>query len=131
MALVDITHNSYIEKARELLKENINADLKPLCVEMNNAKREENKKLMSNFVNTLVVCGLYDYNYEAAKLGMTKCIVVEPYVKLTVNEANKTLAILWRSLSLLLKDDFSVVMNEIERYLEVEREMGDDALPFN
>jgi hypothetical protein len=131
VALVDITHNSYIEKARELLRKDINADLKDLCTEMNLAKREENKRLMSNFVNTLVVCGLYSYNYEAAKLGMTKCIVLQPHKTLTVDEADKLLMNLFGSLDLLLKNDFSVVMDEIERYLEIDKEMGGDTLPFN
>jgi hypothetical protein len=131
MALVDITHNSYIEKAREILKEDINADLKDLCTEMNLAKREENKRLLSNFTNTIVIGGLYNYDYNAARIGLTKAIILQPSKTLTKDEANKLLMNLYSSLNLLLKNDFSIVMNEIERYLEVEREMGDDALPFN
>lgn len=40
------------------------------------------------------------------------------------------LSVLWGGCQLLFKNDFSSLMNEIDRYLETEKEMGEDALPF-
>jgi hypothetical protein len=129
IALVDIRHNKYLEEAREILRKDINADLTGLSRKMITENRDRVKRERVNVINTLIIGAIFNYNYEACRLAITKGVILSPSKDVTVNEANKILMIMWGSLSNLLDNDFSPILNEIDRYMDTEKAF-DGELPF-
>lgn len=129
IALVNATSNNFITETTARLKGNINADVSDIARRLNEEMRRIEKRGRENVIKTLFIGGLFNYNYTEAKRALTKCIALKPSKEVTVKEANELLPVLWGSCRVLLKDDFSVLMDEIDRYFETEKEFGDD-LPF-
>lgn len=130
LALVDVTVNKHLDDARERLRKDINADLKDIAVQINQEKQYAEKRVKNNILNTWFIGGLFSYDYHRAKIALTKCIALNPSKQITPAEAEKLLPVLWWSCRRLFDNDFSSLMDEIDRYLDTEKAMGEDALPF-
>lgn len=130
IALVDVMTNKHLDEARKRLQNDINANLSDIAMQINKERIHAEKRCRDNILNTWFIGGLFNYDYEKAKIALAKCISLNPSKKVEPNEANQLLLVLWSSCRLLFKDDFSSLMDEIDRYLETEKEMGEDALPF-
>lgn len=126
---MDIRHNKYLEEAREILRKDINADLTVVSRKMIAENRDRLKRERVNVINTLIIGAIFNYNYEACRLAIVKGITLSPSKDVSVEEANKILTVLWGSLSNLLDNDFSPILNEVDRYLDTEKAF-DDELPF-
>ncbi len=134
IALVDGFASKHLEDARELLRNDIDADLSQIAFEINNERKWAVKQCRNDILRCWFIGGLFNYNYEEAQRALVKCITLNPCKDLTPAEANKLLPVLWGSCRQLFKDDFSALFDEIYRYLKTEElfeeEEGDDAPPF-
>lgn len=122
--------NRHLNDARERLRKDINADLKDIAMQINEERQYAEKRVKNNILNTWFIGGLFSYDYHRAKIALTKCIALNPCKQITPAEAEKLLSVLWGSCQRLFDNDFSSLMDEIDRYLETEKAMGEDALPF-
>lgn len=64
---------------------------------------------------------LYDYDHEALQLDITKLIVLSPSSEFPANDKRKLLQILWSAIQMLYADDWSEVLNEVNRLGEWAR----------
>lgn len=124
--------NRILRKVKKRLLENPNDDLKDIEEEMLEEKHAVEKRCRDNILRTWFIGGLFNYDYEAAKIALAKCITLDPAKSISVDEANKLLLVLWQSCKLLFKDDFSTLFDEIERVIETNKAFDDDGdnLPF-
>lgn len=127
-----MTRHVLLEDARRRLRENIDADLKDIAVELYNQNEKTEKRIRSNILCTWFVGCLYNYDYERAKRALTKCITLEPDKPVDPQDADKLLAVLWQSCKLLFKDDFSALFDEIDRVIETNKAFDEDGInqPF-
>lgn len=132
IALIDVITNKNLEDARERLREDINADLSDIAERINEERTQAIKECRENILRTWFIGGLFNYDYEKAKLALTKCLVLNPSGSVKPRDANKLLIALWDSCQLLFEDDFSVLFDEIDRCLETEKIFEEDelSLPF-
>lgn len=130
LALIDVMTNKHLDDARERMRENIDADLSDIAKAINLERIGAEKRCRENILCTWFIGGLFSYDYHLARRTLVKCIALNPCRQITPEQAQKWLSVLWGGCQLLFKNDFSSHMNEIDRYLETEKEMGEDALPF-
>lgn len=130
LALIDVMTNRHLDDARKRLRKDINADLSDIAKAINQERIGAEKRCRENILCTWFIGGLFSYDYHRAKIALTKCIMLNPCKQITPAEAEKLLSVLWWSCRRLFDNDFSFLMDEIDRYLETEKEMGEDALPF-
>lgn len=132
IALIDVMTNKHLNDARERMRENINADLSDIAKAINLEKIGAEKRCRENILRTWFIGGLFNYDYKKARLALTKCITLNPSKEVRPKEANQLLTVLWGSCQLLFRDDFSVLLDEIDRYLETEKAFEEDGIhqPF-
>ena len=88
--------------------------------------REEiktNKKIARNRENVLItfLISLYDYDHASLQLDITKLIVLQPKREFPAKDKRKLLQILWSTIQMLYADDWSEVLNEVNRLGEWAR----------
>lgn len=133
IALIDMLANKHLNDAREILRKDIDADLSEIALAINKERKWAVKQCRENILRCWFIGGLFNYNYEEARRALVKCVTLDPSKDVSPAEANKLLPVLWGSCQLLFKDDFSILFDEIYRYLKTEEvfeEDGDDAPPF-
>lgn len=132
IALVDMTHHRLLDDARERLNKNPSADLSDIARELHLQVMNAEKKCRENILRTWFIGGLYNYDYEAARIALAKCIALDPAKQISQKEANKLLPVLWQSCRLLFKDDFSTLFDEIERVIQTNKAFEEDGInqPF-
>lgn len=131
--MIDMLASKHLEDARKLLRKDINADLSKIAFQINTERKNAVKNCEANILRCWFLGGLFNYNYKEARKALVKCVTLNPSKDVTSAEAEKLLPILWGSCRLLFNDDFSILFDEIYRYLEVEKifeEEDGEAPPF-
>lgn len=64
---------------------------------------------------------LYDYDHDSLQLDITKLIVLSPSSEFLAKDKRKLLQILWSTIQMLYADDWSEVLNEVNRLGEWAR----------
>ena len=130
MALIDRARDVYFDRARERWKQKgFDADITDI---LEDYRAETNKKIKRDKVNVLstFLISLYDYDHDSLQLDITKLIVLrikESYYKslagnsLLGQDKRKLLQILWSTIQMLYADDWSEVLNEVNRLGEWAR----------
>lgn len=131
VALTDKMHNVYLEKARQRILANPQDELLDIIDAMNREHLMIEARCRNNILRTWFIGSLFNYDYEAARRALVKCITLNPAKAVSTKEANKLLVVLWQSCQLLFHDDFSVLFDEIERVIDTNKAFEDeDNLPF-
>ena len=86
-------------------------------------RAETNKKIKRDKVNVLstFLISLYDYDHDSLQLDITKLIVLSPSSEFPAKDKRKLLQILWSTIQMLYADDWSEVLNEVNRLGEWAR----------
>ena len=86
-------------------------------------RAETNKKIKRDKVNVLstFLISLYDYDHDSLQLDITKLIVLSPSREFPAKDKRKLLQILWSTIQMLYADDWSEVLNEVNRLGEWAR----------
>ncbi len=121
MALIDRARDVYFDRARERWKhKGFDADITDI---LEDYRAETNKKIKRDKVNVLstFLISLYDYDHDSLQLDITKLIVLSPSSEFLAKDKRKLLQILWSTIQMLYADDWSEVLNEINRLGEWAR----------
>lgn len=121
MALIDRASDVYFDRARERWKqEGFDADITDI---LEDYRAEINRKIKRDKVNVLssFLINLYDYDHDSLQLDITKLIVLQPKREFPVEDKRKLLQILWSTIQMLYEDDWSEVLNEVNRLGEWAR----------
>lgn len=121
MALIDRTRDIYFDRAKERWKQKgFDADITDI---LEDYRAETNKKIKRDKVNVLstFLISLYDYDHDSLQLDITKLIVLSPSSKFPAKDKRKLLQILWSTIQMLYADDWSEVLNEVNRLGEWAR----------
>ncbi len=121
MALIDVSRNHFFELAKERWQaQGFDADITDI---LEKYKQIEHNKFVRERVNTLMtfLINLYDYDHDSLQLDITKLIVLRPKREFPAKDKRKLLQILWSNIEMLYEDDWSEVLNEINRLGEWAR----------
>ena len=121
MALIDRASDVYFDRARERWKqEGFDADITDI---LEDYRAEINRKIKRDKVNVLssFLINLYDYDHDSLQLDITKLIVLQPKREFSAKDKRKLLQILWSTIQMLYEDDWSEVLNEVNRLGEWAR----------
>lgn len=121
MALIDRARDVYFDRAKERWKqEGFYADITDI---LEDYRAETNKKIKREKVNVLstFLISLYDYDHDSLQLDITKLIVLSPSSEFPAKDKRKLLQILWSTIQMLYADDWSEVLNEVNRLGEWAR----------
>lgn len=121
MGLIDRARDIYFDRARERWKqEGFDIDITDI---LDDYREETNKKIARDRVNVLItfLISLYDYDHASLQLDITKLIVLQPKRKFPAKDKRKLLQILWSTIQMLYADDWSEVLNEVNRLGEWAR----------
>lgn len=121
MGLIDRARDIYFDRARERWKQKgFDVDITDI---LEDYRAETNKKIKRDKVNVLstFLISLYDYDHEALQLDITKLIVLQPKREFPAKDKRKLLQILWSTIQMLYADDWSEVLNEVNRLGEWAR----------
>ena len=121
MALIDRARDIYFDRARERWKqEGFYADITDI---LDDYREETNKKIARDRENVLItfLIRLYDYDHASLQLDITKLIVLQPKREFPAKDKRKLLQILWSTIQMLYEDDWSEVLNEVNRLGEWAR----------
>ena len=121
MALIDRASDVYFDRARERWKqEGFDADITDI---LEDYRAEINRKIKRDKVNVLssFLINLYDYDHDSLQLDITKLIVLKPKREFPAKDKRKLLQILWSTIQMLYEDDWSEVLNEVNRLGEWAR----------
>lgn len=121
MALIDRARDVYFDRAKERWKqEGFYADITDI---LDDYREETNKKIARNRENVLItfLISLYDYDHDSLQLDITKLIVLSPSSEFQAKDKRKLLQILWSTIQMLYADDWSEVLNEVNRLGEWAR----------
>ena len=121
MALIDRARDVYFDRARERWKQKgFDADITDI---LEDYRAETNKKIKREKVNVLstFLISLYDYDHDSLQLDITKLIVLSPSSEFQAKDKRKLLQILWSTIQMLYDDDWSEVLNEVNRLGEWAR----------
>lgn len=121
MALIDVSRNHFFELAKERWQaQGFDADITDI---LEKYKQIEHNKFVRDRVNTLMtfLINLYDYDHDSLQLDITKLIVLRPKREFPAKDKRKLLQILWSNIEMLYEDDWSEVLNEINRLGEWAR----------
>lgn len=121
MALIDRARDVYFDRAKERWKqEGFYADITDI---LEDYRAETNKKIKRDKVNVLstFLISLYDYDHASLQLDITKLIVLQPKREFPAKDKRKLLQILWSTIQMLYEDDWSEVLNEVNRLGEWAR----------
>lgn len=124
LALIDVMTNRHLDDARERMRKDIDADLSDIAKAINLEKIGAEKQCRENILCKWFIDGLFSSDYHLAKRALVKCITLNPCRQITPEEAQKSLPVLWSSCQSLFGNDFSFLMDEIDRYLETEKTNG-------
>lgn len=115
MGLIDRARDIYFDRARERWKqEGFDADITDI---LDDYREETNKKIARDRENVLItfLISLYDYDHASLQLDITKLIVLQPKREFPAKDKRKLLQILWSTIQMLYEDDWSEVLNEVNR----------------
>ena len=121
MGLIDRARDIYFDRARERWKqEGFYTDITDI---LDDYREETNKKIARDRVNVLTtfLISLYDYDHDSLQLDITKLIVLQPKREFPAKDKRKLLQILWSTIQMLYADDWSEVLNEVNRLGEWAR----------
>ena len=121
MGLIDRARDIYFDRARERWKQKgFDADITDI---LDDYREETNKKIARDRVNVLTtfLISLYDYDHDSLQLDITKLIVLQPKREFPAKDKRKLLQILWSTIQMLYEDDWSEVLNEVNRLGEWAR----------
>ncbi len=121
MALIDRARDVYFDRARERWKhKGFDTDITDI---LEDYRTETNKKIKRDNVNVLstFLISLYDYDHDSLQLDITKLIVLSPSSEFHAKDKRKLLQILWPTIQMLYADDWSEVLNEVNRLGEWAR----------
>lgn len=121
MALIDASRNHFFELAKERWQaQGFDADITDI---LEDYRAETNKKIKRDKVNVLstFLISLYDYDHDSLQLDITKLIVLQPKREFSAKDKRKLLQILWSTIQMLYEDDWSEVLNEVNRLGEWAR----------
>ena len=121
MALIDASRNHFFELAKERWQaQGFDADITDI---LEGYRAETNKKIKRDKVNVLstFLINLYDYDHDSLQLDITKLIVLQPKREFSAKDKRKLLQILWSTIQMLYEDDWSEVLNEVNRLGEWAR----------
>ena len=121
MGLIDRARDIYFDRARERWKQKgFDADITDI---LDDYREETNKKIARDRVNVLTtfLISLYDYDHDSLQLDITKLIVLQPKREFPAKDKRKLLQILWSTIQMLYADDWSEVLNEVNRLGEWAR----------
>ena len=121
MALIDRARDVYFDRARERWKQKgFDSDITDIIEKY---RKVEHDRFVRDRVNVLVtfLINLYDYDHEALQLDITKLIVLSPSSEFPAKDKRKLLQILWSAIQMLYADDWSEVLNEVNRLGEWAR----------
>lgn len=121
MALIDRARDVYFDRARERWKQKgFDADITDI---LEDYRAETNKKIKREKVNVLstFLISLYDYDHDSLQLDITKLIVLSTSSEFPAKDKRKLLQILWSTIQMLYADDWSEVLNEVNRLGEWAR----------
>ena len=121
MALIDRARDIYFDRARERWKQKgFDADITDI---LEDYRAEINRKIKRDKVNVLssFLINLYDYDHDSLQLDITKLIVLQPKREFPAKDKRKLLQILWSTIQMLYEDDWSEVLNEVNRLGEWAR----------
>lgn len=121
MALIDRARDIYFDRAKERWKQKgFDADITDI---LEDYRAEINKKIKRDKVNVLstFLINLYDYDHDSLQLDITKLIVLRPRSEFLAKDKRKLLQILWSNIEMLYEDDWSEVLNEVNRLGEWAR----------
>lgn len=126
MGLIDRARDIYFDRARERWKqEGFDIDITDI---LDDYREETNKKIARDRVNVLTtfLISLYDYDHDSLQLDITKLIVLQPKREFPAKDKRKLLQILWSTIQMLYEDDWSEVLNEVNRLGEWARSNTDE-----
>lgn len=131
MALKDKISDKFMERAHKRWRENIDADITDILIEMQESKNQLVEKEKLNMLLTWML-SMYRYDAERLQRDITKVIAIKPYTEVSPEEAKKLLRVLWISTQLLFPEmDYSFLLNEIENFALFRRKYPDDgSSPF-
>ena len=121
MALIDASRNHFFELAKERWQaQGFDADITDI---LEKYKQIEHNKFVRDRVNILMtfLINLYDYDHDSLQLDITKLIVLRPRNEFPAKDKRKLLQILWSNIEMLYEDDWSEVLNEVNRLGEWAR----------
>lgn len=121
MALIDRARDVYFDRARERWKhKGFDTDITDI---LEDYRTETNKKIKRDNVNVLstFLISLYDYDHDSLQLDITKLIVLSSSSEFPAKDKRKLLQILWSTIQMLYADDWSEVLNEVNRLGEWAR----------
>lgn len=121
MALIDRARDVYFDRAKERWKhKGFDADITDI---LDDYREETNKKIARDRENVLItfLISLYDYDHASLQLDITKLIVLQPKREFPAKDKRKLLQILWSTIQMLYADDWSEVLNEVNRLGEWAR----------
>ena len=121
MGLIDRARDIYFDRAWERWKqEGVDADITDI---LDDYREETNKKIARDRENVLItfLISLYDYDHASLQLDITKLIVLQPKREFPAKDKRKLLKILWSTIQMLYADDWSEVLNEVNRLGEWAR----------
>ena len=121
MALIDASRNHFFELAKERWQaQGFDADITDI---LEGYRAETNKKIKRDKVNVLstFLISLYDYDHDSLQLDITKLIVLSTSSEFPAKDKRKLLQILWSTIQMLYADDWSELLNEVNRLGEWAR----------
>lgn len=121
MAIIDASRNHFFELAKERWQvQGFDADITDI---LEKYKQIEHDRFVRDRVNTLMtfLINLYDYDHDSLQLDITKLIVLRPKREFSAKDKRKLLQILWSNIEMLYEDDWSEVLNEVNRLGEWAR----------
>lgn len=121
MALIDASRNHLFELAKERWQaQGFDADITDI---LEKYKQIEHGKFVRDRVNILTtfLINLYDYDHDSLQLDITKLIVLQPTREFPAKDKRKLLQILWSTIQMLYGDDWSEILNEVNRLGEWAR----------
>ena len=117
MALIDRARDVYFDRAKERWKqEGFYADITDI---LDDYREETNKKIARNRENVLITFLIS--LHASLQLDITKLIVLQPKREFPAKDKRKLLQILWSTIQMLYADDWSEVLNEVNRLGEWAR----------
>lgn len=131
MALRDRITNSFLDKAHNRWRTDINADVSDIVLDMKEAEQQKVEKEKQNMLLTWML-SLYGYDAERLQRDVTKLFTLKPFEELDKEESKKLLRVLWNSTKMMFPDmDYTHLLNEIEKFSLFNRKYPDDgSSPF-
>ena len=113
-------------KAHARWREDINADVMDILIEMKESERQLVMREKQNAILTWML-SLYRYDSERLQRDITKIMVLKSSKEASPDERKKLLQVLWDSVQILLPEmDYTSLFNDIERMASFHRRYPED-----